>query len=285
MQLEGKDGLSIAEACEAAHVSRAGFYRHFDDHAPQQADTELRDQIQQICLQSRNYGYRRVTAALRAQGRIVNRKRVLRLMRSDNLLCLRKRRFVCTTDSRHTYAVYPNLTRDGQPTASNQLWVSDITYIRLRESFLYLAVILDAYSRRVIGWALEETLSAELTVKALQHALAERTISSSVVHHSDRGVQYCATEYVAILKAHGFQISMSRSGNPYDNAVAESFMRTLKCEEVYLHSYRDRDDALLHIQDFLERLYNQERLHSALGYQAPAAYETEADIGSREFTE
>jgi putative transposase len=285
MQLEGKGGLSIMEACDAAHVSRAGFYRHFEDHAPRQADTELRDQIQQICLQSRHYGYRRVTAALRAQGRLVNRKRVLRLMRSDNLLCLRKRRFVCTTDSRHPYAVYPNLTKDWQPTAINQLWVSDITYIRLRESFLYLAVILDAYSRRVIGWALEETLEAELTVKALQQALAERVISTSVVHHSDRGVQYCAKEYVGLLQAHGFQISMSRRGNPYDNALAESFMRTLKCEEVYLHSYRDREDALLHIQDFLERIYNQERLHSALGYQTPAAYEAEADKDSRECSE
>jgi putative transposase len=186
MQLEGKAGFSISEACEAARISRAGFYRHFDDHAPQQSATELRDQIQQICLNSRCYGYRRVTAALRAQGRIVNRKRVLRLMRGDNLLCLRKHRFVCTTDSRHTYAVYPNIARDFKPTAINQLWVSDITYIRLREAFLYLAVILDAYSRRVIGWALGETLATELTVKALQQALAERSVSTSGVHHSDR---------------------------------------------------------------------------------------------------
>jgi putative transposase len=282
MQLEGKDGLSIVEACDAAHVSRAGFYRHFEDHAPQQSATELRDQIQQICLKSRCYGYRRVTAALHAQGRLVNRKRVLRLMRIDNLLCLRKRRFVCSTDSRHTYAVYPNLTRDWKPTAINQLWVSDITYIRLRESFLYLAVILDAYSRRVIGWALEETLNTELTIKALRHALAERSIPSSAVHHSDRGVQYCATEYVALLKAHGFQISMSRTGNPYDNAVAESFMRTLKCEEVYLNSYRDREDALLRIQDFLDRIYNQERLHSTLGYVPPAAYEAHSSKLNRE---
>lgn len=285
MQLEGQAGLSIAEACDAAHLSRAGFYRHFEDHAPQQADTELRDQIQQICLNSRCYGYRRVTAALRAQGRLVNRKRVLRLMRSDNLLCLRKRRFVCTTDARHTYAVYPNLARDWKPTAINQLWVSDITYIRLRESFLYLAVILDAYSRRVIGWALEETLDTELTIKALQHALAERSVSSSAVHHSDRGVQYCAKEYVDLLKAHGFQISMSRTGHPYDNAVAESFMRTLKCEEVYLNSYRDREDALLRIQDFLERIYNLERLHSTLGYLAPAVYEAEACKRNREVSE
>lgn len=282
MQLEGSAGFSILAACDSARLSRAGFYRHFDEHAPRQADTEWRAAIQQICLESRCYGYRRMTAALRAQGRLVNRKRVLRLMRADNLLCLRKRRFVCTTDSRHTYAVYPNLTRDWKPAAINQLWVSDITYIRLRESFLYLAVILDAHSRRVIGWALEETLQAELAVKALQRALAERAVQRPIVHHSDRGVQYCAREYVDLLLAHGFQISMSRTGNPYDNALAESFMRTLKCEEVYLHSYRDRNDALLHIQDFLERIYNGARLHSALGYLTPAAYETVVAVSYQE---
>jgi transposase InsO family protein len=273
MQLEGKSELTIVQACDAAHLSRAGFYRSFEEHAPRQADTELRDAIQQICLKSRSYGHRRVTAALRREGRLVNRKRILRLMRQDNLLCLRKRRFVCTTDSRHTYAVYPNLTHDWKPTAVNQLWVADITYIRLRESFLYLAVILDAYSRRVIGWALEETLEAQLAVNALQRALAERVIQPSIVHHSDRGVQYCAREYVDLLSKNGFQISMSRTGNPYDNALAESFMRTLKCEEVYLHSYRNREDALAHIHDFLECVYNRERLHSALGYLPPASYE------------
>jgi putative transposase len=233
----------------------------------------LREQIQQICLENRCYGSRRVAFELHKQGRLVNRKRVIRLMRADNLLCLRKRRFVCTTDSRHTYAVYPNLTRDWKPDSINQLWVADITYIRLRESFLYLAVILDAYSRRVIGWALDDTLEARLAIQALQKALAERSVQPSLVHHSDRGVQYCARDYVDLLRSHGIQISMSRTGNPYDNARAESFMRTLKCEEVYLNSYRDRDDALLHIQDFLERIYNCQRLHSALGYSAPVAYE------------
>jgi transposase InsO family protein len=206
----------------------------------------------------------------------------MRLMRADNLLCLRKRRFVCTTDSRHTYAVYPNLTRDWKPDRINQLWVADITYIRLRESFLYLAVILDAYSRRVIGWALEETLEAELTLKALRQALADRPVNASLVHHSDRGVQYCARDYVDLLRSHGIQISMSRAGNPYDNALAESFMRTLKYEEVYLTSYRDREDALLHIQDFLDRIYNCQRLHSTLGYLTPAAYEAAANDNSTE---
>jgi putative transposase len=282
MQLEGKSGLSIVEACDAARLSRAGFYRHFDEHAPRQADTELRAQIQQICLDNRCYGSRRVAFELHKQGRLVNRKRVMRLMRMDNLLCLRKRRFVCTTDSRHTYAVYPNLTRDWKPNGINQLWVADITYIRLRESFLYLAVILDAYSRRVIGWALDDTLEARLAIQALQKALADRPVQPSLVHHSDRGVQYCSREYVELLRSHNIQISMSRAGNPYDNALAESFMRTLKCEEVYLYSYRDRDDALLHIQDFLERIYNCERLHSALGYLDPVAYEAASQTHSAE---
>jgi transposase InsO family protein len=276
MQLGGKSGLSIAEACDAARLSRAGFYRHFDEHVPRQADTELRAQIQQICLEKRCYGSRRVALELHNQGQVVNRKRVIRLMRADNLLCLRKRRFVCTTDSRHTYAVYPNLTRDWKPDGINQLWVADITYIRLRESFLYLAVILDANSRRVIGWALEDTLEAQLTVKALKRALEARPVKAPLVHHSDRGVQYCAREYVDLLRSHGIQISMSRAGNPYDNALAESFMRTLKCEEVYLHTYRDREDVLVHIQDFLERIYNCERLHSSLGYTNPVAYEAAA---------
>jgi putative transposase len=184
MQLEGKAGLSILEACDAARISRAGFYRHFDEHLPRQADTELRQQIQKICLDHRCYGSRRVIIELQKAGLRVNRKRVMRLMRADNLLCLRKRRFVCTTDSRHTYAIYPNLTRDWKPNGINQLWVADITYIRLRESFLYLAVILDAYSRRVIGWALGNTLEAELALAALRSALAERPAPASLVHHS-----------------------------------------------------------------------------------------------------
>src|ERR1700760_489092 len=195
------------------------------------------------------------------------------LMRADNLLCLRKRRFVCTTDSRHTYAIYPNLIHDWNPNGINQLWVADITYIRLRESFIYLAVILDAYSRRVIGWALGNTLEAELALAALRSALADRPAPALLIHHSDRGVQYCSRAYVELLQSYGIRISMSRSGNPYDNALAESFMRTLKCEEVYLNTYRNLDDAALHIQDFLERIYNCERLHSSLGYQSPAAYE------------
>ena len=187
-------------------------------------------------------------------------------MQADNLLCLRKRRYVCTTDSRHTYAVYPNLTRDWKPNGINQLWVADITYIRLRESFLYLAVVLDAYSRKVIGWALDNHLRAELALEALIQALADRSGDSILdsPHGSRRAV--LRSRICRLIALHGIRISMSRTGNPYDNALAESFMRTLKCEEVYLHSYRDREDALLHIQEFLDDIYNCRRLHSSLGY-------------------
>ena len=274
MQLEGKAGLSILEACDAARISRAGFYRHFDEHLPRQADTELRQQIQQICLDNRCYGSRRVMIELQDLGRRVNRKRVMRLMRADNLLCLRKRRFVCTTDSRHTYAVYPNLTRDWKPNGINQLWVSDITYIRLRESFLYLAVVLDAYSRRVIGWALGNTLEAELALAALRSALADRPAPESLIHHSDRGVQYCAARLCrsATVLWHPHQHESERQ--PIRQCSARKASCALSnAKKFILNTYRDLDDAALHIQDFLERIYNCKRLHSSLGYLSPAAYE------------
>ena len=200
-------------------------------------------------------------------------------MREDNLLVLRKRRYVVTTDARHTYAVYPNLTGEIEPAAPNQLWVADITYVRLRESFVYLAVILDAWSRLVVGWSLGETLTADLALEALEMALEGRVVASGIVHHSDRGVQYCSHRYVDKLRQYGFQISMSRAGNPYDNALAESFMRTLKCEEVYLTGYRDAEDARLRIGRFLEDYYNRRRLHSSLGYQTPEAYERNVGAG------
>ncbi len=227
-------------------------------------------------LENRFYGYRRVTAALQQQDWAVNCKRVLRLMRADNLLALRKRRYVLTTDSHHPFAIYPNLVPRLVVNGINQLWVADITYIRLRETFLYLAVVLDAYSRKAVGWELGDTLEASLAVAALKRALADRTLQPGMVHHSDRGVQYASGDYVALLESHGFLVSMSRSGNPYDNAKAESFMKTLKCEEVYLNTYRDREEAHASIAHFIEEVYNAKRLHSALGYLAPDTFEASA---------
>src|SRR6202043_2641341 len=207
----------------------------------------------------------------------VNHKRVLRMMREDNLLCVRRRAFVVTTDSRHDLPVYSNLAREIKPTAINQLWVADITYIRLRTEFVYLAVVLDAFSRRVIGWALVRTLEAALAITALRMALIERQPAPGLVHHSDRGVQYASHDYTEMLKQHQVTISMSRKGNPYDNAACESFMKTLKYEEVYRNEYRDFEDAHASIGEFLERVYNQKRLHSALGYQSPAEFENGAE--------
>jgi len=277
MQLEG---FRAEHACEVARVSRAGFYRHYEEHEPRQADVELRDAIQKIALANRCYGYRRVTAELKHQGTVVNHKRVLRLMRADNLLAVRKRRFVFTTDSSHTYVIYPNLAARLTVTGINQLWVADITYVRLRETFLYLAIVLDAFSRRVVGWELGEDLRGELAVRALDRALAERQIEAGIVHHSDRGVQYCCSAYVEKLQAHGFIISMSRTGNPYDNAKAESFIKTLKAEEVYLRKYRDQEDARGSIQRFIEEVYNRKRLHSSLGYLSPDTFEQQQDGGA-----
>jgi transposase InsO family protein len=231
---------------------------------------ELRDEMQKIALESPTYGYRRITAELHRRNFEVNHKRVLRMMQQDNLLCIRRRAFVRTTDSRHNRPVYPNLTRDMDPTAINQLWVADITYIRLREEFVYLSVLLDAYSRRVIGWALGRTLETELAVSALRMALVCRRPAPGLVHHSDRGVQYASQDYTALLNDHEITISMSRKGNPYDNAACESFMKTLKYEEVYRNEYRNFDEALASIGQFLLVVYNQHRLHSALGYRSPA---------------
>lgn len=269
----GDSTLTIDHACQLAGVARASYYRAWQAHEPREASTELRDRIQRISLEHRQYGSRRITEALRAEGLVINRKRVQRLMRLDNLLVLRKRRFLTTTNSRHTYAVFPNLAQGCEPTGANQLWAADITFVRLREGFVYLAVVLDAWSRRVVGWALAETLEAKLPLEALRGALAGRNICEGMIHHSDRGAQYCSGEYVGMLVNAGIRISMSRPGNPYDNAQVESFMRTLKAEEVSLRDYRDIDDAQEHIGEFLDSYYNRKRLHSSLGYRAPAAFE------------
>jgi transposase InsO family protein len=257
-------------------VSRAGFYRRRLRPEATPVEMELRDEMQKVATESPAYGYRRITAELQHRGFDVNHKRVLRMMREDNLLCVRRRAFIVTTDSRHNLPVYPNLARDMKPSAIDQLWVADITYVRLRTEFVYLAVVLDAFSRRVIGWALGRTLEAQLAVTALRMALLERQPAPGLVHHSDRGVQYASQDYTEMLKHHKATISMSRKGNPYDNAACESFMKTLKYEEVYRNEYRDFREAQTSIGEFLNRVYNQKRLHSALGYIPPVEFENGA---------
>jgi putative transposase len=272
--------LAIERMCELAGVSRRGFYRYDPDAKPGERDMDLRDAIQRIALEMPSYGRPRITAELRRRGWVVNAKRVHRIMREDNLLCLRRRKFLVTTDSRHGFPVYPNLAGDLQLTDINQLWIADITYIRLEIEFVYLAVVLDAFSRRVIGWALNRTLEAKLTVAALEMALSRRSVKAGLIHHSDRGVQYAADDYTSLLAQHGIQISMSRKGNPYDNARAESFMKTLKYEEVYRQEYRDLPDALRSLRRFIEKVYNQKRLHSALGYLPPSEFEANLFIAN-----
>jgi putative transposase len=266
--------LTIKRMVELGQVSRSGFYRFDAGRAPgPDADMDLRDAIQRVALEWPSYGRPRITKELRRRGWTVNPKRVYRLMREDNLLCVRKRKFVVTTDSNHTRKVYPNLACQMVLTGVDQLWVADITYIRLQHEFVYLAVILDVYSRRVIGWALDRTLEDELTLAALRMALARRTVQPGLVHHSDRGSQYASNDYTDLLKAYGIEISMSRKANPWDNAACESFMKTLKYEEVLRNEYRDLNEALISIPDFLEKVYNERRLHSAIGYVPPAEFE------------
>jgi putative transposase len=254
-------------------IGRATLYRHLRAEPPVDRDVVVRDRIQQIALEMPAYGYRRITAQLHRDQLYVNHKRVLRLMRADNLLCLRTRPFVRTTDSDHDFVVYPNLVPTLDVTGLNQLWIADITYVRLRSEFIYLAVVLDAFSRRCIGWCLERHLQTELTLAALRMALVRRAGGPGLVHHSDRGVQYAAHAYTDLLTAHGIQISMSRRGNPYDNAQAESFMKTLKYEEVHVNDYEILEEARVSIGHFLEEVYNQKRLHSALGYCPPVEFE------------
>ncbi len=273
---QGHGSAAAVEAlCALTGVSRAAYYRHWQEHAPLAQETVLRDAVQRHAISHRYYGYRRIAALLKRDGWIVNHKRVARILKEDNLLCLRKPLFrPPTTDSRHSWRVWPNLARHLKPLAVDQLWVADITYVRLGEAFVYLAVILDAFSRKVVGWAMADHLRAELALAALEMALlARRPAPGGLVHHSDRGIQYACGDYIERLEAAAIQPSMSRPGCPYDNAMAESFMKTLKTEEVNAADYRDLAHATATIGDFIEAVYNTERLHSALDYLSPAEFE------------
>lgn len=263
-------------------MSRASYYRDWSEAQPPEADAALRDAIQRICLGHRLYGYRRVKAELHKQGWKVNHKKLRRMMREDNLLAARKRKWVQTTDSCHGLGGFPNLGRYLEPDGPNQLWVADLTYIRLRHEFVYLAVVLDAWSRRVVGWELGRNLSADLAKRALLRAVASRRPEPGLVHHSDRGVQYASQDYLEVLEDWQMVGSMSRRANPWDNAACESFMKTLKQEEIYCTAYSTFEELVAHLDEFLDTYYNTQRLHSALGYRSPAEFESASEAPNSE---
>lgn len=265
--------MSVRRGCELIGLSRAGLYRK--PRAPSEQRQELRSAMQREALADPAAGSRRITFALRRRGWRVNRKRIRRMMREDNLLKLRRRRAPRTTDSNHALGRWPNRAKGFAPKGPNQLWAADITYVRLRRELVYLAVVLDVFSRRVVGWALGPTLEAKLPLAALEAALQQRRPPAGLLHHSDQGSQYASREYVERLESWGAEISMSRKGRPEDNAFAESFMKTLKAEEVYLSEYEDLEDAQRQVGAFIERVYNRKRLHSSLGYRPPAEFEEE----------
>ena len=264
--------VSIRQLCGWLGVSRSWFYAHSEEEQTEQG-VALRDAIEQIVLEFPGYGYRRVTHALHRAGWQINHKRVLRVMHEESLLCHLKRHFVVTTDSAHAYRTYSNLLAEAVLTGMDQAWVADITYIRLPTTFVYLACILDAFSRRCVGWKLSRQIDTRLTLAALEMALQTRHPAPGLIHHSDRGVQYASTEYVARLGQVQARVSMSAPGNPYDNAKAESFFKTLKHEEVYLKEYQTLADAEANLGQFIEAVYNTKRLHSSLGYLPPAEFE------------
>jgi transposase InsO family protein len=264
--------------CQLASVSRRSFYRSLKERQPTEEEMEVRSAIQTIALEHRRrYGYRRITAELHRRGMQVNHKRVARIMREDNLLGVQPKLFVVTTNSNHKLEIYLNLASRMKLTGIHQLWVADITYIRLKAEFVYLAVILDRFSRKVVGWALDRILGNRLVVGALEQAIEKRQPPPGLVHHSDRGLQYASAEYAAILEKHRMVPSMSRPANPYDNASCESFMKTLKREEIYANKYDDLEHLRANIEEFIEQYYNRQRLHSALGYRSPEEFEQQIE--------
>ena len=265
--------ISVRQLCRWLSVGRTWYYTCPTAEERAARDVALRDAIERIILELPGYGYRRVTHALRREGWVVNHKRVLRIMRQESLLCQLKRQFVVTTDSAHGYPTYPNRLAACILTAPDQAWVADITYVRLPTTFVYLACVLDAFSRRCVGWKLSRQIDTRLTLDALEMALTQRHPAPGLLHHSDQGVQYASAAYVARLEQAGMLVSMSAKGNPYDNAKAESFFKTLKREEVYLNDYRTFAEAQAHLGHFIEAVYNTKRLHSSLGYLPPTEFE------------
>jgi transposase InsO family protein len=283
-QLSIDDTLTISDAARLMNINRVGYYKWLQkpDSDPDsiRVDMEIKNEMQKIAIEFPRYGYRRMTIELCNRGYHVNHKRVLRLMQEDNLLCVKKHFKPLTTDSNHNHKVFPNLIRNLKITQPNQVWASDITYIQLTDEFVYLAVMLDLFTRRCIGWKLGRHIDTQLTLTVLDQAIEQRWTPDiqGLIHHSDQGVQYASDMYVDYLKEHNFQISMSRKGNPYDNAFVESFIKTLKYEEVHLNEYETFSDALENIGRFINDVYNKKRLHSSLGYKSPEAFEREVNI-------
>jgi putative transposase len=273
---EQQGEIGIQELCELARVSRASYYRYLRRSAPEKAETELRDQVQRICLEHRYYGYRRVAAELVKRGLGATAKKVRRLMAEDNLLAIRKRKWVSTANGSHRLPAYPNLANLAEPDGPDQLWVADLTYIRLRSVFVFLAVVLDAWSRRVVGWALGTTLTASLPKRALLAAIDSRRPQPGVIHHSDQGAQYACSEYASVLDENQIIGSMSRPGTPWDNARCESFIKTLKKEEIHCTRYNSIEELRRALEVFIDDYYNHKRLHSALQYRTPVEFETRA---------
>ncbi len=270
---EEQPEMPVERLCELMGVSRSWYYERPSAEQKAKRGVPLRDAIERIVLEFPGYGYRRVTEELRRRGWTVNHKRALRVMRKGSLPCQLKRRFVPTTDSAHAFGRYPNLIIDVEIDGLDRAWISDITYVRPPTTFCYLAAILDAYSRKCVGWHLSRRIDTRLTLLALEMALVSRRPDPGLIHHSDQGVQYASSEYVLRLEEVGARISMAAAGNPYENAKAESFFRTLKMEEVYLKDYRDFEEAQENIGEFIEEVYNRKRLHSSLGYLPPVEFE------------